>query len=87
MFTQGDGADDIGAADDADDLDLRFITGSRLILCVVISWAISSTGVSSLTLMIVLAHDRLNVFALLSDDIGFGNDADDLAVLAGPERR
>src|SRR4030095_423021 len=31
----------------------------------------------------LLAHDRLDVFTLLDDDIGFGDDAHDLAVLAG----
>src|SRR4029077_16368716 len=81
VFTQGDGADDIGATDNANDLIFPhhrepFNLMRRHKLSDLFDGGLFADANDR------LAHNRLNVFALLTDDIGFGNDADDLTVLS-----
>src|SRR5918996_2816944 len=85
MFAHGDGVDDVGAADDADDF---AAVHHRQAFDLVLSHQLSDLfnwGVF-VNADYFLAHDRFDIFALLGNDVRFGDDADDLAIFTSDGR-
>src|SRR5262245_12526360 len=85
MFTQCDRADDIGTADDANDLaSLHYRQPFDLVRCHELSDLLDrGLFVDADDL---LAHDRLDVFPPFGEDVGFGHNTNDLTVLGGYRR-
>src|SRR5262245_28962753 len=82
MFTQCDRAHDIGTADDANNfISPHYREPFDLVRCHELGDLLDRSLFGDADDL--LAHDRLDVFTLLRDDIGLGDDTHDLAVLAG----
>src|SRR5262245_7940514 len=85
VFAEGNGADDIGTADDANDL---ISVHHRKPFDLVRRHELGDLFDRGLFVDAdnLLAHDRLDVLTLLGEDIGFGHNTDDLTVLGGYRR-
>src|SRR5262249_10848512 len=82
VFAKGNRADDIGTADDANNFISLHYREPFDLVCSHELGDLLNRGLFG-DADDLLAHDRLDVFTLLGDDIGLGDDTHDLAVLAG----